>query len=85
MSSYEFVKSQGINCLFLINVSVDDQRSKLKAEMAFIPPKMRSQISVTYNGKENFLLSLPLEQQKLKVYARQLKVEYNILNATEVL
>jgi len=83
MQSYEFLKSQGINCLFLINVSVDSDQRKLNAEMVFIPPKLSSQISVTYNGKKIFLLSLPIEQQKLKTYARQVKVRYNILNTTE--
>jgi hypothetical protein len=76
MPSYEFLKSQGVNCLFLVNAFVDIDHKRIKAEIAFIPPKLGVSLTVTHDGKDTFTVDVPIEQRGLKVYARQLKTEY---------
>lgn len=71
MQTYEFLKSQGINCLMLINVAVDSDSKLVKSAVAFFPPNLKKQIWVA-NGKDRFLLQLPSDVENLKKYGRQI-------------
>lgn len=71
MRTYEFLKSQGINCIMLINVAVDLDSKLVKSAVAFFPPNLNQEIWVA-NGKDKFLLQLPSEVKKLKQYGRQI-------------
>lgn len=69
--TYEFLKSQGVNCLMLINVVVDLDLKLVKSAVAFFPPKLTSEIWVA-NGFDKYLLKLPTEVKNLKNYGRQI-------------
>lgn len=81
MQTYEFLKSQGINCLMLINVVVDLDSKLVKSAIAFFPPSLEREIWVA-NGKDRFLLQIPKENAHLKQYGRQLHWSANYTEST---
>ena len=78
--AYEFLKSQGMRCLMLINVRVNFKDKTIKACIAFFPARLPASIWVSHQ-KEKYLIEIPKELQNKPMSARKLHWKTNYLDA----